>query len=186
MVPTPGGHSAGCGAGAYASAERVMGTPYTGLAPATSVPGVSSAPFSATSSHSARLLSCSNMSACYAGKEDWASALAEAVAVVKLKPDWPKAPMQSTHHVTDCIRRGVTGGGRCHCHLVCVALQGYFRMAQALIKLDRNIEVTLQRAVAASCMPCRGMPPSLAHGARRSHRLGVVATWGSCSTTPTR
>jgi len=65
-------------------------------------------------------------------------------------------------------------------------LQGYFRMAQALIKLDRNIEVTFQRAVAASCMPCRGVPPAVRHGARRSHRLGVVATWGSCSTTPTR
>ena len=103
------------------------------------------------------------MSACYAGKEDWASALAEAVAVVKLKPDWPKAPMQSTHSVTDGIRRGVTGGGRCHCRLLCVALQGYFRMAQALIKLDRNIEVTLQRAVAASCMPCHGVPPAVPH-----------------------
>lgn len=49
----------------------------------------------------------SNMAACYAGKDDWAGSLAQAIMAVKLKPDWPK---------------------------------GYFRMAQALTKLERNIE----------------------------------------------
>jgi tetratricopeptide (TPR) repeat protein len=49
----------------------------------------------------------SNMAACYAGKDDWAGSLTQAIMAVKLKPDWPK---------------------------------GYFRMAQALLKLERNIE----------------------------------------------
>lgn len=157
MVPTPGGHRTGRGAGAYASAERVTGTPCTGGSPrhvSTENPFrtlfyhiVPQRPSTVVQQHVGVLRGQGGLGECArrgGGSRQAQARLAEGTDAINAQRDRWCTTWRDVWRALSL-------------------LQGYFRMAQALIKLDRNIEVTLQRAVAASCMPCRGVPPAVPH-----------------------